>query len=116
MYIMGITTHNMEATMSRLSVLLSRRDSIIREFSGYSLALAGNLGRSQVPPHTGKFYWRVTWKEKQKTVVQYVRPEELAAVKDGVRQFALLRKAVLRLGEINRAIIVQRRRVSGSER
>jgi hypothetical protein len=95
--------------MSRLSLLLSKRQKIVREFSGYSAALAGNLGKSRVPPRTGKFYWRLTWKEKQKTRVQYVRPDELAVVQDGVRQFALLREALLRLGQVNRAIVLLRR-------
>lgn len=98
--------------MSRLSLLLSQREKIVHDLLRYSDALAGNLGKSRVPPRTGKFYWRLTWKEKQRTRVQYVRPEELAAIEDGVRQFAMLRKAVLRLGEANRAIVLLRRQQS----
>jgi hypothetical protein len=95
--------------MSHLSPLLARRDKTICQLSQSPRALAGNLSQSQVPPRTGKYYWRLTWKEKQKTCIQYIRQEELGLIQEGVRQFAELRKAVLQLGEINRAIILLQR-------
>jgi len=95
--------------MNRLSLLLDRRDKTICQLSKFPHAIAGNLSQSQVPPRTGKYYWRLTWKEKQKTRIQYIRHEELDSIQDGVRQFANLRKSLLRLGEINRAIILLRR-------
>jgi hypothetical protein len=95
--------------MSRLSPLLDQRVKIVSQFAEFSGALAGNISKSRVPPHTGKYYWRLTWKEKQKTKVQYIRPEEYESFRDGVNQFAKLRKAVLRLGSINREIILLQR-------
>ena len=95
--------------MNRLSLLLDRRDKTICQLSQFPHALAGNLSRSQVPPRTGKYYWRLTWKEKQKTCIQYIRQEELDLIQEGVRQFAHLRKSLLQLGEINRAIILLQR-------
>ena len=99
--------------MSRLSALLHRRHVLVASLSQFPLALGGNLGKSQVPPRTGKYYWRLTWKQAQKTRVQYVREKELPRIREGVRQFALLRKAVLTLGEINRAIAVLHRGDAG---
>lgn len=98
--------------MSRLSSLLSQREKLVAQLSSFSDALAGNLSKSQVPPHTGKYYWRLTWKEQQKTRIQYIRQEEIDMIRTGVDQFAKLRKAVLQLGEVNRAIILSQRQKS----
>ena len=95
--------------MSSHSVLLKRREALLHSLSEYPLALAGNLGKSKVPPRTGKYYWRLTWKEKQRTKVQYVRQEKVTEIYEGVRQFAKLRKTVLHLGEVNRAIALLER-------
>ena len=95
--------------MNRLSLLLDRRDKTIYQLSLFPHALAGNLSQSQVPLRTGKYYWRLTWKEKQKTCIQYIRQEELDLIQEGVRQFANLRKSLLQLGELNRAIMLLQR-------
>ncbi len=95
--------------MSRLSTLIAKRDKIVSELPQYSTSLAGNLNKSKVPPHSGRYYWRLTWKEKQKTKIQYIRKEELDVIREGVTQFAKLRKAILKLGEINRAILLLQR-------
>jgi hypothetical protein len=92
--------------MSRLTSLLDRRRALVDSICRYPLALSGNLGRSQVPPRTGKYYWRLTWKDKQKTRVQYVRQEDVAKAREGVRQFALLRSTILKLGQVNREILL----------
>jgi hypothetical protein len=92
--------------MGRLSALLHRRQVLVDSLSRYPLALAGNLSKSQVPPRTGKYYWRLTWKDKQKTKIQYVRQDDVAKAREGVRQFAALRNTILKLGQVNRAIVV----------
>jgi len=98
--------------MSRLSSLFTQREKLVVQLSSFSDALAGNLSESQVPPRTGKYYWRLTWKEQQKTRIQYIRQEEVDLIRNGVDQFAKLRKAVLHLGEVNRAIMLLQRHKS----
>jgi hypothetical protein len=95
--------------MNRLSSLLVKRDSIVTKISKFHYAIAGNLSKSQIPPGSGKYYWRITWKKKQKTKIQYIRQNELDAIREGIDQFIKLRQAVLQLGEINRAIILLQR-------
>ena len=92
--------------MSRIRALLKQRQILVESLSNYSLAIAGNLSRSKVPPNSGKYYWRLTWKEKQTTKIKYVKKEDQEKVKEGIQQFARLRKTILKLGEINRAILV----------
>ena len=95
--------------MNRLSTLLKKRLALVAALSKYPLALAGNLSKSRVPPQTGKYFWRLTWKEKQKTKIQYVRHVDLIQIQQGVRQFVTLRKVLLQLGEVNRAVILLQR-------
>lgn len=90
--------------MSRLSQLLKKRQSLIDSLSSFPLALAGNLSRSQVPPKTGKYYWRLTWKDDHKTKIQYVKQDKLDEIRDGVNQFSKLKKILNSLGEVNRHI------------
>jgi hypothetical protein len=95
--------------MNHLSLLLDKRDAIVSRLSRYSRAVAGNLSKSKVTASSDKYYWRITWKEKQKTKIQYIRPIELKAIREGVDQFVKLRKAILQLGEVNRAILLLQR-------
>lgn len=105
MYIMCIDTHNLKGYhLSRLSLLVKKRQTLVDSLSSFPLALAGNLSRSQVPPKTGKYYWRLTWKENQKTKIKYVRQASLDEIREGVNQFAKLRDILLRLGDVNRSI------------
>ena len=90
--------------MSRLSQLLKKRQSLVDSLSSFPLALAGNLSRSQVPPKTGKYYWRLTWKDNHKTKIQYVRQDKLDEIRDGVNQFSKLKNILNSLGEVNRHI------------
>lgn len=90
--------------MSRLSQLLKKRQSLVDSLSSFPLALAGNLSRSQVPPKTGNYYWRLTWKDDHKTKIQYVRQDNLNEIRDGVNQFSKLKKILNNLGEVNRHI------------
>lgn len=90
--------------MSRLSLLLKKRQTLVDSLSSFPLALAGNLSRSQVPPKTGKYYWRLTWKEDQKTKIQYVRQDNLDEIREGVNQFNKLKETLVSLGEVNRHI------------
>ena len=90
--------------MSRLSLLMKKRQSLIDSLSSFPLALAGNLSRSQVPPKTGKYYWRLTWKDGSKTKIQYVRQDSLDEIREGVNQFSRLKEVLNSLGEVNRHI------------
>jgi hypothetical protein len=95
--------------MSSKKQLIRKRDALINQLSQFSDAVSGNLSKSAVPPHSSNHYWRITWKEKQKTRIQYVRPAELDRFSAGIKQFSRLKNAVNTLGDINRAIILAER-------
>lgn len=94
--------------MQRKDRLLEKRAKLVAQLAQHSEAISGNLGKSAVPPHSDNFYWRLTWKEKQKTKVQYVRPEDLDLVKKGTEHFAQLKKLIQEIGDINRTIILSK--------
>jgi hypothetical protein len=90
--------------LSRLSLLLKKRQALVNSLSFYPIALAGNLSRSQVPPKTGDYYWRLTWKEDLKTKIQYVKKDNVDEIREGVNQFSKLKEILNCLGEVNRHI------------
>jgi hypothetical protein len=92
--------------MQRNERLLQKRSRLLAQLTQYPDALSGNLSKSAVPPGSGNFYWRLTWKEKQKTKIQYVRSEDFDKVKKGTEHFALLKKLIQQIGDINRAIVL----------
>jgi hypothetical protein len=94
--------------MQRIDRLLEKRATLLARLSQYPEAISGNLSQSAVPPGSKNFYWRLTWKEKQKTRVQYVRSEDVDTVRQATEQFALLKKMLLQIGNINREIILSR--------
>jgi hypothetical protein len=86
--------------------LLAKRDKLVAQLARHADAISGNLSKSAVPPGSGNYYWRITWKEKQKTKIQYVRPEDLDRVKKGTEQFARLKELAQQIGDINRSIVL----------
>jgi hypothetical protein len=86
--------------------LLAKRDNLVAQLARHADAISGNLSKSAVPPGSGNYYWRITWKEKQKTKIQYVRPEDLDKVKKGTGQFARLKELAQQIGDINRSIVL----------
>jgi hypothetical protein len=86
--------------------LLEKRARLVAQLAQHSEAISGNLGKSAVPPQSDNYYWRITWKEKQKTKVQYVRPEDLDLVRKGTEHFAQLKKLIQDIGDINRRVVL----------
>ena len=95
--------------MVRLNTLEGKRKALMEQLGQYEEAISGNLTKGQIPPGSGKFYSRITWKEKQKTKIQYVRNEELPAIRKGVKQFSKLKNTVQKIGDLNRSLILLRR-------
>jgi hypothetical protein len=85
--------------------LIMKRDKLVSELTSYSDAVSGNLSKGAVPPGSKNCYWRITWKENQKTKIQYVRPEAVAAFNKGIEQFNKLKKIVQQIGDINRTVL-----------
>jgi hypothetical protein len=98
--------------MQRKDQLLRKRAKLVAQLAQYSEAISGNLGKSAVPPQSDNYYWRLTWKEKQKTRVQYVRPEDFDSVRKGTEDFAQLKKLVQEIGDINRRVILAKNKSS----
>jgi hypothetical protein len=94
--------------MQRKDRLLEKRAGLVAQLAQHSEAISGNLGKSAVPPQSNNYYWRLTWKESQKTKVQYVRPEDLDIVREGTDHFAQLKKLMQQIGDINRTIILSK--------
>jgi hypothetical protein len=94
------------AFMQRKDRLLEKRAWLVAQLAQYSDAISGNLGKSAVPPRSDNYYWRITWKEKQKTKVQYVRPEDLDFVRKGTEHFTQLKKLIQEIGDINRRVVL----------
>ena len=95
--------------MPSLKQLMRSREALIGKLSKYSDAVSGNLSKGAVPPGSTNCYWRITWKEQQKTRILYVRPYEVDKFNAGIEQFARLKGAINKLGDINRAIILAKR-------
>lgn len=92
--------------MRRDDRLLAKRANLVAQLARHADAISGNLSKSAVPPGSGNYYWRITWKENQKTKIQYVRPEDLDRVKKGTEQFARLKELTQQIGDINRSIVL----------
>ena len=88
--------------------LLQKRAAVVTQLARHADAISGNLSKSAVPPGSGNYYWRITWKEKQKTKIRYVRTEDVDKVKKGVEHFAQMKKLILQVGDINRAIMLSK--------
>jgi hypothetical protein len=102
--------------MQKVQRCIQRRDRLVGQLSVLGDAIGGNLSKAAVPPGSSNFYWRITWKESQKTKIQYVRPDELAAFENGIKQFSKLKALINQIGDINRSILLLRRteKTSGS--
>jgi hypothetical protein len=79
-----------------------------QELTQFPDAVSGNISKAAVPPGSKNFYWRITWKEKQKTRIRYVRPEDVPVITRGIKQFAQLKKILGQIGDINRTIILSK--------
>ena len=92
--------------------LLKKRANLVTQLAQHVNAVSGNLSKSAVPPRSGNFYWRITWKEKQKTKIQYVRPEALDRVRKGIEHFSQMKKLIQQIGDINRTILLSKNKRS----
>jgi hypothetical protein len=101
--------------MHNVQRLTLQRDRLVEQLSTFGDAISGNIYKAAVPPGSSNFYWRITWKEKQKTRIQYVRPEELRKFKNGIKKFSSLKSLVNQMGDINRSLLLLRRteKISG---
>jgi len=95
--------------MERADTLIRRRDVLIKKLATFNKAISGNISKGSVPPRSKNYYWRITWKEKQKSIILYVRPEEVPAFRTGIKQFAHLKKTIQEIGDINRTILLRQR-------
>jgi hypothetical protein len=92
--------------MNRNGRLLKRRDLLASKLASHAGAVSGNLSKAAIPTGSANFYWRITWKEKQKTKLRYVRAEHFDAIKTGIEHFAQLKQMIQEIGDINREIIL----------
>ena len=92
--------------------LLQKRANVMAQLARHADAVSGNLSKSAVPPWSSNYYWRITWKEKQKTKIQYVRAEDVDKVKKGVEHFTQMKKLIQQIGDINRGIILSKEKRS----
>jgi hypothetical protein len=92
--------------MQRKPRLIEKHAKLVAQLAEHTDAISGNLSKSAVPPRSNNFYWRITWKEKQKTKIQYVRPEDFEIVRKGTEHFAQLKSLIQQIGDINRTIIL----------
>ena len=95
--------------MKRIGTLILRHDVLIKKLATFSKAISGNLSKGAVPAGSKNYYWRVTWKEKQKSKILYVRPEEVSIFRRGIKQFVQLKKVIQEIGDINRTILLRQR-------
>jgi len=95
--------------MQKVQRCIQQRDRLVGQLSAFGEATSGNLSKAAVPPGSSNFFWRITWKEKQKTKIQYVRPDELQRFEAGIKQFGKLKKLVNQIGDLNRSIILLQR-------
>jgi len=92
--------------------LVNKRAKVLSLLKDYPNALSGNLSIVSIPSGSKNSYGRLTWKEKKKTKILYIRKEEITQVKKAVTAFACLKAKVQELGDINRDILLQKRRDS----
>src|SRR4030042_1895739 len=86
--------------------LLKKRTGLLAQLANHADAISGNISKSAVPPRSDNYYWRITWKEKQKTRIRYVRSEDLESIKKGIEHFAQLKRLIQQIGDINRTIVL----------
>ena len=96
--------------MKRVEKIKNKRDILLQKLTTYKEAVSGNLYKGAVPPGSGKFYWRITWKEKQKTKILYVRPDEQSTFSKGIKQYAQMKKILKQIGDLNRTLILLQRK------
>jgi hypothetical protein len=94
--------------MQRNDRLLEKRAKLVAQLSRHADAISGNLSKSAVPPGSSNYYWRITWKEKQKTKIQYVHSQDLDKVRKGTEHFARLKELAQCIGDINRRIVLSK--------
>ncbi len=71
--------------------------------------IAGNLIKVSIPKDSNNFFFRLTWKENQKTKIMYIRNDEIIEVKKGVIEFAKTKKIFNKICEGNRRLILLNR-------
>lgn len=95
--------------MKRVDTIKKKRDILLQKLTTYKEAVSGNLYKGAVPPGSGNFYWRITWKEKQKTKILYVRPDEQSTFSKGIKQYTQMKKILKQIGDLNRTLILLQR-------
>lgn len=92
--------------------LMEKRTRVLASLKDYAGALSGNLSIVSTPPGSKNGYGRLTWKEKQKTKILYIRKEEIAHVKKAVKELIRLKAQIQELCDINRNLLLHKRRGS----
>jgi hypothetical protein len=92
--------------------LMEKRAKVLSSLNDYAGALSGNLSIVSTPPGSKNTYGRLTWKEKQKTKILYIRKEEIAQVKKAVTDLTRLKAQIRELCDINRNLLLHKRRGS----
>lgn len=92
--------------MSKVAELEQRKRRILQELADCHPAISGNLSRGAIG---SRHYWRITWKQKQKTKIQYVRNDEVRLFRKGIQAFSRAKQLLQRLGALNQQLLIQQR-------
>lgn len=95
--------------MSRIESMKKRKKELMARLVKCEAAISGNLTKASIPTGSNNVYWRITWKEKQKTKIQYVRKDEVSDIKRAIKAFATAKKLLQTIGELNRKIMLLQR-------
>ena len=67
--------------MKRKASLTKTRKKLLAKVNKFRHAIAGNLSKVEAPKGSKIFFYRLTWKENQKTKIVYIRNEKVIEVK-----------------------------------
>lgn len=96
--------------MKQVDVIIKKRNTLLKKLTSYKGAVSGNIYKGAVSPGSDKSYWRITWKENQKTKILYVRPDEQLAFSEGIKQYAQMKTLLKQIGDLNRTLILLQRK------
>lgn len=94
--------------MKSVKYLEKERDEIVKSLASYSNAIAGSFCACKRGKSDNR-YWQLSWAVNRKTTNRYVKPEEVDELQKAAEDFDALKKAVARIGEINRELWLKKR-------
>jgi len=95
--------------MSELELLLAEKESLLESLISCRDAIAGSFCACKRGKSENR-YWQLSWAVNKKTVNRYVKPDEVELLQKGADDFDMMKKAVARIGEINREIWLSQRK------